>query len=557
MPSLFSQPIFFATLAFSAASALTAPTITTSCGAVSGAVDSISITGESAFRYESIPYAAPPIGALRFRPPQPYACPWSGTLNGSIPAAQCVQAGGAGQEDCLTLTVLTPANHTAADPLLPVLVYYHGGNLIDGAPSPSELEVLAVRVPGQMITVGIHYRLNLFGFLALDDLAEEPGWVANQGIADAIAALNWVKREIGAFGGDASRVTIMGQSSGGTLIFALFSAPSAAGLFTGAISLSGSPNITMDATAKRAQDAPVLSALNCTGGATPAARVACLRAASPTALAAAMPRPSYYTPGIFGWSLPAGIPSPAEGGRAYAGIVHVDGVLLTMDFAMALETRLVPAALIISNMEAEGDGGDGIGVRNASAATWAAALGESFQDWGAEDGAIAAAALGIAYAAEAAVDADLAYGSINSDFGLSCASRVLAARVAAGAPRDANPVYIMYNAWTQSARWRWPNHGLDLHYMTWSWGSDFTPDASDLEASTLLQKLIGDFANNRGVLPASWSWAPASDTPLQTYVFARDDGWPGGGPRAVVGWKETQCEALANLSITQAYWWCD
>jgi carboxylesterase type B len=551
-PAVLLLHVLFATLSVAAP-----PVITTSCGAVSGAVDAITLTGELAFRYESIPYAAPPVGELRFRPPQPYACPWAGVLNGSSPAPQCVQAGGAGQEDCLTLTVLTPSNHTPADPLLPVLVYFHGGNLIDGAPDPAELEVLAVRVPGSMVTVGVHYRLNLFGFLALDDLAAEDGWVANQGIADALAALEWVKREIGAFGGDASRVTIMGQSSGGTLIFALFAAPSAAGLFTGAISLSGSPNITMDATAKRAQDAPVLAALNCSSGATPAARVACLRAATPTALAAAMPRPSYYTPGIFGWSLPAGIPSPAEGGRAYAGIVHVDGVLLTMDFATALATRLVPAALIISNMEAEGDGGDGIGVRNASAAEWAAALGASFGDWTAEEGAIAAAALGIAYAAEAAVDADLAYGSINSDFGLTCAARVLAARVAAGAPRDANPVYVMFNAWTESQKWRWPNHGLDLRYMTWGWGSDFTPSASDLEAATLLQKLIGDFAVNRGVLPASWSWAPASVTPLQTFVFTETDGYPGGGPRAVVRWKEAQCAALANLSIAETFWWCD
>ena len=303
--------LLFPTSAF----AQTAPTVSTPCGAVSGAVDALPFTGAPVYSYSSIPYASAPLGGLRFRPPQPFACPWVGVLNGSAPNPSCVQPSGSGSEDCLYLNVYAPANRTAGQ-ALPVFVYFHGGNLISGSAPTGALGVVASQVPGGMSGVGVNYRLNTLGFLALEELAEEEGWVGNPGIADAIAALQWVQRSIAAFGGDPSRVTVAGQSSGGTLIFALFSAPSAAGLFTGALSMSGSPNITQGAAAKRRQDAPILATLNCSAPPTPAGRVACLRALPAHALGQATGAlaPSWGTPGIFGWSLPAGLPPPAAGG---------------------------------------------------------------------------------------------------------------------------------------------------------------------------------------------------------------------------------------------------
>jgi len=273
-----------------------------------------------------------------------------------------------------------------------------------------------------------------------------------------------------------------------------------------------------------------------------------------------MPRPSYFTPGIFGWSLPAGIPAP-RAGAAYAGIVHVDGVLLTKPLGAALAAELVPAALVISNMEAEGDGGSGIGVRNATPAAWAAALAASFAPWPG-GGAAAAAAVGAAYAAEAAVDADLAYASINSDYGLSCAARALAARVAA-APARAAPLYVLFNAWPRatwsaSGNGRWPYHGLDWQAMGEGWSSGVVPGAADFDEAALLQALVGDFARGRGAMPPRWGWAPVSPgAPLATLVVARDGGFPGGGTRAVVGWKEAQCETLAAVGFDEGWWWCD
>ena len=437
-----------------------APTLATACGALSGVVTQLPYSGEPAFRYANIPYAAPPTGPLRFRPPQPPPqCPWAGVRDGSLATPACVQPSGSGSEDCLYLTVSTPANHSAAaDAPLPGLVYFHGGNLISGAPAGAGLDVLAVRTPGQLVAVGVHYRLNMLGFLATADLAAEAGWVGNQGVADAIAALQWVQASIGAFGGDASRVTIAGQSSGGTLIFSLFASPSAAGLFTGALSMSGSPNITQGAAAKQAQDARVVAALGCASPPTPAARVACLRAlnASTLARATGSTSPSWGTPGIFGWGLPAGIPAPPAG-EAYAGIVHVDGALVTLPFHEALAARTVPAALIISNMEAEGGGsGDAIGALNATYQQWQALLAASFPAaaWGAGAGAAAAAAIDAAYRAEGQLSPDLAYNSINSDYGLTCAARAVAARVqAANASRAGAPLYLLYNAWQRGA-WR-------------------------------------------------------------------------------------------------------
>lgn len=397
-----------------------APTITTACGPITGASGVLDYQDKAPYySYSTIPYAAPPTGPLRFRPPQPYSCPWNGTRDGTQSMTECIQTNGNGSEDCLQLNIYMPANHTPTSPSpLPVFVYFHGGNLISGSAPTSNLGVIAVQ--SQVIAVGVNYRLNTLGFLALDDLAAEEGWVGNQGIADAIAALRWVKASIGVFGGDPSKVTLAGQSSGGTLIFALFAAPSAAGLFTGAISMSGSPNITQDATAKRAQDAPLLGYLGCSTPPTPALRVACLRALNASTLGKAsnLVIPSWGTPGIFGWSIPPGIPTPIGPGNTlgenYAGIVHVDGVLLTEPFDVALAKGLVPSALIISNMESEGDGSNRLGIRNASLGTWETLLNLSFMFWPG-GGAKESAAVLQAYMPEALVDPDLAASSINSE----------------------------------------------------------------------------------------------------------------------------------------------
>jgi hypothetical protein len=551
------------------------PIVQTFCGPVSGEVNVLPYSNETVAFFGGIPYALPPVGALRFRPPQPPACPWSGVLNGSAPKPPCVQPSGSGAEDCLYLSISVPLNHTLSDPPLPVLVYFHGGNLIGGSAPVGSLDVLAVR--SNVIAVGVSYRLNMLGFLATADLAAEPGWVGNQGIADAIASLQWVKGNIASFGGDAARVTLMGQSSGGTLIFALFCAPSAVGLFAGAISLSGSPNITQSAAAKQAQDAPTQASLGCATQPTAGERVACLRALNASALAQATggTSPSWGTPGIFGWSLPAGIPAPPVG-QNYAGIVHVDGTLLTQPLHEALANQLVPASLVISNMEAEGGGGGFKPGFNATLDQWLAVLQQSFPPgtWGREAGPRAAGAVFEAYRAEAIVAGDLAYHSINSDFGLSCASQAIAQHCIERNASRSTPLYLLYNAW-RKGNWsqghqgnaeRWPYHGLDFVEMGWAWGSEYTPLPSDFAAADVLQRLVGDYARGGGVLPPSWGWEPVGGgRPIQTLVVAQQDGWPGGGTRVQEAFKERQCavlkahftQASASSLDLQQWWWCD
>ena len=165
----------------------------------------------------------------------------------------------------------------------------------------------------RVCAVTLAYRLNIFGFLATAELSEEQGGSSgNYGIEDQQAALRWVQANAAAFGCDAARVTVAGQSSGGTSIFALLSSPASRGLFWAAIPLSGSTNLSLDMRTAEAQNGLITTVAGCGANATAAARVACLRAAPRTALRYAVPR-SWGTPGL--WGLPK---TPL--GQLYAGV---------------------------------------------------------------------------------------------------------------------------------------------------------------------------------------------------------------------------------------------
>ena len=546
-----------------------APVVQTDCGPVSGAIDAARLSGTPVYRYSSIPYAAPPLGALRWRAPAARTCPWAGTLNGSAVPQECTQSGGSkGAEDCLYLHAVRP---TSSPPPggWPVLVYFHGGNLISGG-TPGMLApsaVMATEVAGGALVVAVAYRLNVLGWLADASLDAESGFSGNYGALDAIGALEWVQANAAAFGGDKSRVTIFGQSSGGTLIFALLAMPRASGLFQAAYSMSGSPNITQDHGSKLAQDAPIVSALGC-GGDTGPARAACLRALPAATVSAAMPE-SWGTPGIFGW-LPSGIPPPTAGGMSYAGIVHVDGVLVTLPLVDALVNQTVDAAVVISNMEAECDGGPAIVVRNQTQAEWASTVAAAFRAWPG-GGAAEAAAVVAGYAQEFAADPQLAYDAISADYGLTCAGRSIGQQLAASAasrPRT-RPVYLLYNAlqessaqWSPSGSSRWPKHGLDLGLLGWGWPQ--LPTQSDLAEAALMQRLLGDLALGRGVMNESWAWPPVAgpgapaDGSVFTMVLALEDGFPGGGVRAEKDFKAAQCGASVLGALAgESFWWCD
>lgn len=182
-----------------------------------------------------IPYAAPPTGQRRFRPPAP-AAPWLGVRNATTPGFQCPQVFiGFSNEDCLVLNVVTPPAPRSRR--LPVMVFLHGGSYLFGAAAGYDPAPMVTR--HDVIYVGINYRLGPLGFLALPGLAAESGTTGNYGVLDQQAALRWVRRNIAAFGGDPGNVTLYGQSAGGNAVCANLVSPTAAGLFHKAISMSG------------------------------------------------------------------------------------------------------------------------------------------------------------------------------------------------------------------------------------------------------------------------------------------------------------------------------
>lgn len=186
--------------------------------------------------FEGIPYAAPPIGTLRWAPPHRPA-PWSGVRDATRPASACPQPagevpGGSTDEDCLHLNVTTPDGARPARPR-PVIVWLHGGGFTTGAGSSYDAHRMATR--GDVVVVTVNYRLGALGFLAHSGL---PG-SGTFGLADQQAALRWVRAEIGAFGGDAHNVTLAGESAGGYSVCAQLASPAAAGLFGRAIIESG------------------------------------------------------------------------------------------------------------------------------------------------------------------------------------------------------------------------------------------------------------------------------------------------------------------------------
>lgn len=191
--------------------------------------------------FGGIPYAAPPLGPLRFSLPAP-APAWDGARDGAKPGARCIQdpkgdleMGRNTSEDCLTVNVWTPPVRASGEHR-PVLVWLHGGGFINGSSSIYNSTRLTTR--GDIVVVTVNYRLGALGFLAHPALGDGAD-VGNYGLADQQAALRWVRDNIAAFGGDPGKVTIAGESAGGMSVCDHLVAPDSAGLFRGAIIASG------------------------------------------------------------------------------------------------------------------------------------------------------------------------------------------------------------------------------------------------------------------------------------------------------------------------------
>ncbi|HTP87582.1 MAG TPA: carboxylesterase family protein [Bryobacteraceae bacterium] len=225
-----------------AASALAADVVKVDSGSLEGTTNA----DKSVRIFKGVPFAAPPVGDLRWKAPQPVT-PWTGVRKADEWGSPCVQGKVFGDivtrskgmnEDCLTLTVWAPAKPAAKK--LPVYVWFYGGGFAAGGGDEPRYDGESFAKQG-IVVVNVNYRLGVFGFLALPELtAESPHHASgNYGMLDQVAGLQWVKRNIAAFGGDPNRVTIGGESAGSLSVSALMASPLSRDLFQQAIGESG------------------------------------------------------------------------------------------------------------------------------------------------------------------------------------------------------------------------------------------------------------------------------------------------------------------------------
>jgi len=271
--------------------------VRTSGGMVDGQVGTLSR------EFFDIPYAAPPVGALRWAPPRP-AAPWKGLRDATQPGGVCAQSGTPASgviststsENCLVLNVYTPVR--ASRPL-PVMVWIHGGAYTGGAGSIYDGQRMAAM--GHVMVVTINYRLNAFGFLALPSLDVGGASSGDYGLMDQQAALRWVRANARAFGGDPHQVTIFGESAGGASVCAQMTSPPAFGLFQRAIAESGCLFPALSRATAYREGAALAAKLGCSDAATAAA---CLRA-KPVATILAAESGMQFWPVVGGPTLPA------------------------------------------------------------------------------------------------------------------------------------------------------------------------------------------------------------------------------------------------------------
>ncbi|XP_052023009.1 pyrethroid hydrolase Ces2a-like isoform X1 [Apodemus sylvaticus] len=218
------------------------PIRNTHTGQVRGSLVHVKDTKSDVHAFLGIPYAKPPVGPLRFAPPEDPE-PWSGVKDGTAQPAMCLQMNLEGvkameltkqpmSEDCLYLNIYTPA-HAQEGSNLPVMVWIHGGSLVLGSASMNDGSILAATE--EIVIVAIQYRLGILGYFSTGDQHATGNW----GYLDQVAALRWVQKNIAYFGGNRDRVTIFGGSAGGTSVSSHVVSPMSKGLFHGAIMQSG------------------------------------------------------------------------------------------------------------------------------------------------------------------------------------------------------------------------------------------------------------------------------------------------------------------------------
>jgi carboxylesterase type B len=297
------------------------------------------LRGFSRTRYDAwvgIPYAAPPVGRLRLKAPQP-AARWSGVRDATHFGGRCTQNSGWDpgyeqpilNEDCLYLNVYVPHDswNRGRDGRRPVMVWIHGGGFTGGAGQDTDPRKYIGQSGAVFVT--LNYRLGALGFLNLPQLRTEGDAAGAYGLLDQQAALRWIQQNIGRFGGDARNVTIAGQSAGGSAVCDQLTSPGGRGLFTRAIIVSGGCSLTSQADADAAGQA-YLKTIGCPDDAT---ALSCVRAKTPAQLLAAqLASPIGVRPSAGGAAFPQDPAAAVAAGRftrvpVISGQVHDERTL--------------------------------------------------------------------------------------------------------------------------------------------------------------------------------------------------------------------------------------
>jgi para-nitrobenzyl esterase len=493
------------------------PVVRVESGELQGVVD------DGVASFKGIPFAAPPVGDLRWRPPQP-AAKWTGVRQAADFGANCMQgrfgpppAPGAPpapvpSEDCLFLNVWRPASATPAAKL-PVMVWIHGGGFMGGSGASPFTSGVPFAKQGVLL-VSFNYRLGRFGFFAFPALSRErpDETKGNYAYMDQIAALQWVKRNIAAFGGDPDNVTIFGFSAGGVSVHSLLASPMARGLFHKAIAESGGSRDSVLTARPMREDGvdpnyPVSAetigidfarSMGIEG--TDEAALASLRALSAEQVLRGAPAPA-------GANAPSIETTPV-----------LDGKLVTETAETAYKARRQPRVpLLLGSNSADTAG-------NRVKATTKEQLFARYGQWSAQAKA--------AYDPDGSTDLAALVAKANDDFGQAEPARFAANAFAA----NGSPVYLYRFSYVQTAmreqlRAGAP-HGGEIGYvfgtLTARPGTTLSPE--DLAVARLAQSYWVNFARTGDPNGAGLPTWPRHD-PAKDLIFDfRPDGTAGAGP---------------------------
>jgi carboxylesterase type B len=561
---------------------LSAPSVTLKHGACAG-VELIGTRLEHSVAFLGIDYgsaqrwhyaSAPPVCTTRSG-----TAPQNGTLRADRYGFICPQMDALPQtppleesEQCLNLDVYVPRARFDSDDddetLLPVVVWLHGGsNVIGSSTNYAGLTNLVQLSGSRVVVASVNFRLGALGFFAHTALTAEAGTSGNYGIYDSVAALRFVRDNIAQFGGDRDRVTLLGQSSGGTNIFALLASDSAHGLFHAAISLSGSPNVSMSLRDAERQNAQALAA------SPDPAIAACATAVEPLQCLRALPTAAVQSSSFWPDALFDVVPllpqSPA--GQSYKGLTIVDGVIVNeaFDELMRRDGGLrVPLLLqtMLAEMDTFGMAQDGE-IYPLDAAGYRKYLAQWFAEHQFASANHVADVVASAYAGMLNVSTELAFQTFVADYSFYCASLDIGASLGNGsaplyvsivAQSPASPLHVIAGqspAHYAGHMWDWiaATEAWDFFEVAAIGGPvpGYTPSASDIALGAMLRAQWFDIIEN----PHRRS---ALLTPVQAMPGAVNvQGLQGNDAKPIVvpNYRASQCRDINSVGLANRSFW--